>query len=419
MKYDYIIAGGGCAGLSLAYYLSKSTLRDKRVLIIDADEKQGNDRTWCYWSDKADIFEDIVFKQWPVLSFIDEKGEREGALGLMRYKMIRSIDFYRKVKTTLAALPNVKFLRGLISDMDSTSEGACVQVGEQRFEGSWVFNSCFRGGQEAAVREKKHHFLLQHFTGWWIRCDKPQFDPGKGILMDFRTPQYNSTRFFYLLPVSEREALVEYTIFSPHRLHQKSYERALEAYLSDTLGIEKYEITEREKGAIPMTDKPFPAALGARIVNLGTVGGAVKPTTGYAFKNIQQQAQRIVQQLENENSPLGEPLLPTRFQFYDSLLLNILQDHGQHGKVIFSQLFHRNRMTTILRFLEERSHVGQEARIFSSLPLLPFLRALVRVKLSRGLAKSPAADVIIDESRLPDIGWRRNKGARSISRTAW
>ncbi len=47
---DYIIAGGGMAGLSLAYYLNESrSLRDKKVLIIDRDAKTANDHTWCFW----------------------------------------------------------------------------------------------------------------------------------------------------------------------------------------------------------------------------------------------------------------------------------------------------------------------------------------------------------------------------------
>ena len=48
-KYDYIIAGGGLSGLSLAYYLNHSTLRNKSVLIIDQDDKTKDDRTWSFW----------------------------------------------------------------------------------------------------------------------------------------------------------------------------------------------------------------------------------------------------------------------------------------------------------------------------------------------------------------------------------
>ena len=46
MKYDFIIAGSGCAGLSLLYkILLEPTLQNKSILIIDKDIKNTNDRT--------------------------------------------------------------------------------------------------------------------------------------------------------------------------------------------------------------------------------------------------------------------------------------------------------------------------------------------------------------------------------------
>ncbi|HPE33329.1 MAG TPA: NAD(P)-binding protein [Bacteroidales bacterium] len=47
-KYDLIIAGGGAAGLSLAFYLSRSVLNKLQVLIIDKDRKDKNYRTWGF-----------------------------------------------------------------------------------------------------------------------------------------------------------------------------------------------------------------------------------------------------------------------------------------------------------------------------------------------------------------------------------
>jgi glycine/D-amino acid oxidase-like deaminating enzyme len=58
-SFDYIIAGGGLAGLSLAFYLNESEhLRGKKVLIIDRDAKRRNDRTWCFWEREPGAFED-------------------------------------------------------------------------------------------------------------------------------------------------------------------------------------------------------------------------------------------------------------------------------------------------------------------------------------------------------------------------
>ena len=48
--YNFILAGGGAAGLSLAVQLASSPLKDQSILIIDRDRKQANDRTWCFWA---------------------------------------------------------------------------------------------------------------------------------------------------------------------------------------------------------------------------------------------------------------------------------------------------------------------------------------------------------------------------------
>ena len=41
MKYDYIIAGSGCAGLSLLYkILLTPSLQNKSILVIDKDQKK-------------------------------------------------------------------------------------------------------------------------------------------------------------------------------------------------------------------------------------------------------------------------------------------------------------------------------------------------------------------------------------------
>ena len=65
-QYDYIIAGSGCAGLSLVFYMNQTALQNKSILIIDKAPKTKNDRTWCFWIDKPIVFDEIVFKEWSI-----------------------------------------------------------------------------------------------------------------------------------------------------------------------------------------------------------------------------------------------------------------------------------------------------------------------------------------------------------------
>ena len=62
-KYEYIIAGAGLAGLSLAYKIRKDqSLNGKSILLVDKDHKNKNDRTWCFWSRTKGDFDDIRYK---------------------------------------------------------------------------------------------------------------------------------------------------------------------------------------------------------------------------------------------------------------------------------------------------------------------------------------------------------------------
>ena len=69
-KYDYIIAGSGCSGMSLLYRILKDpVLKSKKILVIDNTKKLTNDRTYCYWEKKDGIFESIVTHRWKSLNF--------------------------------------------------------------------------------------------------------------------------------------------------------------------------------------------------------------------------------------------------------------------------------------------------------------------------------------------------------------
>ena len=188
-------------------------------------------------------------------------------------------------------------------------------------------------------------------------------------------------RFFYVLPFSTTEALIEYTIFSNALLQQKEYQEALRDYINNVLHISEYEILDEEKGVIPMTDYPFQRKAGERIMNIGTRGGLVKPSSGYAFKRMQQDAKAIVYSLEEYGTPFEITKSPSRYFFYDVLLLQILYRQGEKMKTIFSQLFQKNPIMRIFRFLDENASLIEDLALIGSLPPLPFLKALVRVYL--------------------------------------
>lgn len=358
--------------MSTALHMSRLGLGQKRILIIDQDKKGSNDRTWCYWSKGDHPFPELVHRSWTQLQFGDKVGLLTSSMQGYAYHLVRGEDFYKMALAELSDNPNISFLQQRVDNICSEAARVKVWAGDQVYTADYVLNSIVDRRKQA--QEAGTYFVYQHFMGWWIESESADFAVDTATLMDFRTPQKEDARFFYVLPLSPKRALVEFTVFSEQLLDDRSYRAAIEDYLQQHLGIEDFTIEEEEFGVIPMTNGTLSSNYGERVISIGTAGGAVKPTTGYAFLRIQKEAKQLAKHLLR-NSEVSKQAVARRFRFYDNLLLHILEKEGKMAATIFSALFRNNPMARILTFLEERSHLGQEIAIFSSLPFAPFLRA--------------------------------------------
>jgi len=370
--YDYIIAGTGCAGLSLAVQLAHhKDLKKKRVLLVDKVEKKENDRTWCFWEKEPGPFEEVVCKTWQQLSVFSDDFAQTRSIAPYAYKMIRGEDFYAYCKKVLNSHPSFKWQWGEIKHLKTHQKGASLVVDDEEISADFIFSSL----PQKPLLKNNHYYLLQHFKGWVIETAGDNFDPVTATLMDFRVPQADDTAFVYVLPLTKRKALVEYTIFGPKILTDEEYTNVLSEYLADKLGLTSYSILEEEFGVIPMTNFTFPKNNGA-IIYIGTAGGLTKPSTGYTFQFIQQHSWQLVDALSKTGLPYIEtPLAEKRFLFYDSVLLQILSKRGLPGKQIFTRLFKKNNWTQVLQFLENKSSLTTELKIISTLQKGVFLKA--------------------------------------------
>ncbi|HVN54930.1 MAG TPA: lycopene cyclase family protein [Anaerolineaceae bacterium] len=382
-EVEFLIAGGGGAGLALTSALLDSPLGDRSILIVDRDAKQQNDRTWCFWGGVETPFASLACHSWPKIAVRSEDFERVFDLeDNWRYWMVRGIDYYDWMRAKTDAKPNVVWTRGSVDGIREEGGRALVSIDGEPVSARWVFNSILHPG-ELKPDPRKHFFLMQHFKGWEIQTVQPVFDPACATFHDFRTPQEGDLRFLYILPFTPTRALVEYTIFSSRLLAPEEYEHGLTEYIHTQLGLERYEILSEENGSIPMTDYPFTRRGGERVLNIGTKGGLVKPSTGFAFQRMQADARAIVASLLRNGHPFHLPRPPARFRFYDSLLLQMLYRQGSRMKSIFVRLFDRNPIRRILRFLGENSTPFEDLALIATLPPGPFLQALWRIKLLR------------------------------------
>lgn len=374
--YDYIIAGAGCAGLSLILHLMESgKFTDKRILLIDRQRERSNDRTWCFWEKEPGMFEEIVYARWSRAWFHEGYFSRLLQLEPFEYKLIRGVDFYEYCFEKIRRQPNIEIHYGRIEEIRDAGDRAVVIVGDSQFDASYVFNSVFL---QPPVLAKDEYHLRQHFKGWIVETEAPVFEPSEATLMDFRVGQEHGTAFVYVMPFTVTKALVEYTLFTRELLASEQYEAGLRDYLQRIVGKAGYRVLEEENGEIPMTNHRFPTSRG-RIIYTGSAGGQTKASSGYTFRFIQKHAAAIVAELAKGDGNFIPPRMNAkRFRFYDSVLLDILYHDRLPGKDIFRDLFQKNKPQSVLRFLDNESSFHDEWNIITSLPAWPFLKAAWR-----------------------------------------
>jgi lycopene beta-cyclase len=380
--YDYIITGAGLAGLSLLMRMMQHPFFDSaQILVIDAAQKNTNDRTWCFWEKESDIFEPIVIKKWNHVSFIAPSYTNELNLSPFTYKMIRGIDLYSHVLAKAATKNNISFCTERVLAVHSDNEGAKVVLESQTLTASKVFNSILFEPANVLAQKASDYFLWQHFKGFEIKTATPVFNDAVATLMDFTVGQEQGTTFMYVMPTSPTTALVEYTLFTPNILEEKEYDKAITDYIQKTYGSIDYEITHQEFGQIPMTNYAFVGGAG-NLINIGVAGGQVKGSSGYAFHFIQEKTKTIVADVVSGKNPLrASTFAQKKFQLYDSVLLRVLQDKKLDGASIFTAIFSKNPPDRVFRFLNNESSLLDDLHIMASVPTRVFLPAAIQALL--------------------------------------
>ena len=351
-EFDYIIIGGGCAGLSLAYELEiKNKLKENTLAIIETRKEYRRDKTWSFWKVFDHNFDDCVIKNWNNFTINTSEGFRELSNKSFPYQSINSEKFYKKINSRLSSNPNVSLFKNL-NNINSKN--------------SLVFNSVFEG----EIDKSK---LWQHFQGIEIETSKDIFDDEIINLMDFNCDQKNDVHFFYTLPFNKNRALIETTWLSD--LEDQSlmnYDLQLENYIKNNLGIKNYNINFKEKGAIPLFYPSFNDY--SKTINIGTAGGMTRLSTGYTFLNIQEHSKYIVKNIDNYEK-IKMYQIGKKYQFLDKVFLRVLKNHPDKMPKIFFEMF-KASSNSVIKFLSNKSNIFEDINIISRMPKLIFMRAL-------------------------------------------
>ena len=351
-EFDYVIIGGGCAGLSLAYELEiHEKFKNKTLAIIEPRHDYIRDKTWSFWKVAAHNFEDCVKHSWINFSINITNQTKYIECDNFPYQSIDSGLFYQKIINTLEKNTNIHFFKN---------------INEISTENSFVFNSV------CDVSDSKND-LWQHFSGIEIETSKDVFDDKIFNLMDFDCDQRDSVHFFYTLPFSKKKALVETTwVSNLNHPSNQDYSTQLEDYIKNKLKVKNYEIKFKETGAIPLFHPKNIKKMNQ--MEIGTAGGMTRLSTGYTFMNIQDQSKYIRENFENIEK-VDNFTINSKYKFLDNIFLKVLKKNSGKMPEIFFKMFNCSP-STVINFLSNKSNIYEDFSIILKMPKLVFLREL-------------------------------------------
>lgn len=373
-KFDYLFVGLGASNCLLILRLHENgMLKGKTIAIIEPSNKNTNDKTFCIWASEEELFrlklETLVCKSWDE---VEIGGIAKQNINPLRYYYVKSIDLYNITKNVLNEY-ELSLYNTSLTENPTIIDGLFeINLNDSIIYVEKVFDS---RPPNFLVPQKAQSHLFQSFYGWKIKTTNDFFDINSMMMMDFRVEQNNATQFIYILPFTTNYALIEVTRFGNTLLKKEDALPIFNDYVNK-LGI-TFEIIETEQGIIPMsTAKMETKDFGTNWINMGANANLLKATTGYAFHAMANDAINIAENLK-KNCSLERATKKQRFEFYDRLLLKILNDQPEWGKPIFETLFSKVPMVNVLNFMSEKTTFSQEVSIFIKLPKRVFIKTAI------------------------------------------
>jgi len=400
LAYDFILAGAGVAGLSLATRLARDpALRGSRILLIDpagpwvaAGNHKRHRCTLAFWTRDSPPYAQLSRGSWSHLTIATESIYRALDLRDHRYAAIDREDLKRHWWRCLAhsldgRCAGVDGISGRVHRVEHDGDGVMVEVSGRWYRGRWLFDSRLPEGNSPPELPPAGR-LMQRFYGWHVVTRRNCFCPDTATLMDFRISQAHGPHFFYVLPFGRRRALVMSVRITGGVVPRNgrctefpaaTADEALADYLDRIWQPGGIEIAATEGGALPMNARHGSRRRGPRHIALGVAGGLIKPSTGYGFMRIERDSRAICTALAAGLDPLARVRESRFYRFLDGVFVDAVGRGGDRAAEYFGQLFAHGSVgrqaDDVLCFLDERASCAALWAVIRSLPVTPFARA--------------------------------------------
>ena len=345
------VLGDGCAALSLAARANE--LAGHRLTLV---RPQGappeTDHVWGFWDGPSlAAASSLARKRWHSWSIVTSRGKAILRSQERPYTALHRLDWTTQCRAAAS--------RAGVATLNSEEAAIAADL---------VFDS-----RPPPVPDG---MMLQHFLGLEVRSRRAIFDPDTAILMDFRVDQSRGMHFIYLLPFSATEALVESTLFTPSVCPESYYRGEIAAYLEAHFGLDEFETLRTERGVIPLGILP---PRDPSIRGIGGNGGAIRPSSGYAFPFIQKQIDRAIA-TACEGRELDFAVPHRRVDLWmDTVLLTVLRHWPEWAPELFQRMGRALDGDEFARFLSGEADWPLRLKVIIAMPKAPFLRGLVRL----------------------------------------
>ncbi|PWU19135.1 MAG: lycopene cyclase [Bdellovibrio sp.] len=417
--YDLVIVGGGLAG---GLFLTALQHHHPHIstLLVERSPQLGGNHTWCLH--EGDIPERS--RPWflPLLSHSWDRYEvffpSHHRVLERSYHCLKSEDFAAKIASrcgsaaTSKPTPPLIRLNSEVTGWKKDSDGETLL--EIRGQGPTpvaaskptlpvaaskptlvrCHSVIMAGGWQPLADPKS--FGWQKFVGLEVRLQRPH-DLRWPILKDVRVPQIDGYRFFYTLPFSSDQLLIEDTYYSNHPgLRVERIEREIYQY-AERQGWRIGEVLRRETGALPLAMNP-PAMAVSEWPVLGAQSNYFHPVTGYTLPFTLRMIQDLMDH-SNLTVPSMQKVMQLNFhrderRFRFLAMLNRMMFLAAKSETRYRILerFYRLPLPLIERFYSGKVSLFDQIRILAGKPPVPLGAALKAVRRQTKVDEnSPAA----------------------------
>ncbi len=369
-KFDYIIIGAGCAGLSLAYRLLEKNY--KICILESSDNINSKNKLWSFWDTYKHPFSHLVKKKWKQLLIKNELESIRIDCSKYNYQTIDSHNFNNYVLDNIKLSKNINIVFSeKVNDIYKNYNDIVLITNNNKYCCNHVFDS---RPNKIIVN------MRQQFFGAYIESKKQIFNESLPVFMDFSNVK-NKLHFVYLLPFSKNEALVESTYFSSQKESNLLDEYYINEYMQKNFINNEYFIKSIEVGSIPM-DVDINSLSEKYITMIGSYSGVTRASTGYTFINIQRQADFIVKQILNNKNKYNKKKYfhPYILRKMDKIFLEIIKKKPEYIKKVLMSMFRGKKHNSQIRFLSDIPTFLDIIKIILYIPKKKFIKYLIGLK---------------------------------------